>query len=54
MLGGRQGIYLLLEKLRMPVYRRLFKRVALLHKEAEPAKGAQVPLGAPCLPFSRY
>jgi hypothetical protein len=40
------GTYLLLEKLKNSVYRRLFRRVALLHKEQEPAKAAQVPLGA--------
>lgn len=39
------GTYLLLEKLKNSVYRRLFRRVALLHKEQEPAKAAQVPLG---------
>ncbi|KAK9902673.1 hypothetical protein WJX75_002119 [Coccomyxa subellipsoidea] len=38
------GTYLLLEKLKNSVYRRLFRRVALLHKEQEPAKAAQVPL----------
>lgn len=40
-----QGIYLLLERLKFPVYRRLFKRVQLLHAEANPAKAAQLPLG---------
>ena len=43
------GTYLLLEKLKNSVYRRLFRRVAVLHKEQEPAKAAQVPLGAPLL-----
>ncbi|BDA51148.1 probable PCI domain-containing protein 2 [Coccomyxa sp. Obi] len=38
------GTYLLLEKLKKLVYRCLFRRVALLHKEQEPAKAAQVPL----------
>ena len=38
------GTYLLLEKLKNSVYRRLFRKVALLHKEQEPAKAAQVPL----------
>jgi len=42
-----QGVYLVLEKLKMPAYRRLFRRVALLHAEQEPAKAVQVPLGAP-------
>ena len=46
------GTYLLLEKLKNSVYRRLFRRVALLHKEQEPAKAAQVPLGASFLPVS--
>jgi hypothetical protein len=41
-----QGIYLLLERLKFPVYRRLFRRVQLLHAEANPAKAAQLPLGA--------
>ena len=41
-----QGVYLVLEKLKMPAYRRLFRRVALLHAEQEPAKAVQVPLGA--------
>ena len=40
-----QGIYLLLERLKFPVYRRLFRRVQLLHAEANPAKAAQLPLG---------
>jgi hypothetical protein len=40
-----QGIYLLLERLKFPVYRRLFRRVQLLHAEAKPAKAAQLPLG---------
>lgn len=40
-----QGIYLLLERLKFPAYRRLFRRVQLLHAEANPAKAAQLPLG---------
>ena len=40
------GTFLLLEKLKQSVYRRLFKRVALLHARAEPAKAVQIPLGA--------
>lgn len=40
-----EGIYLLLERLKFPVYRRLFKRVQLLHAEENPAKAAQLPLG---------
>lgn len=43
------GTYLLLEKLKHAVYRRLFKRVALIHREQEPAKAAHVPLGATLL-----
>jgi nuclear mRNA export protein PCID2/THP1 len=38
------GTYLLLDKLRAAVARRLIKRVALLHAAAEPAKAAQLPL----------
>uniref|UniRef100_A0A7R9VIM2 PCI domain-containing protein n=1 Tax=Chlamydomonas euryale TaxID=1486919 RepID=A0A7R9VIM2_9CHLO len=40
------GTYLLLEKLLLAVYRRLFRKVAMLHAEAQPAKAAQVPLVA--------
>ena len=40
------GTYLLLEGLKQGALRRLFKRVALLHREAEPAKASQIPLGA--------
>jgi hypothetical protein len=39
-----QGTYLLLEKLRQAVYRRLLRRVWLIHAEQEPAKAAQIPL----------
>ncbi len=38
------GTYLLLEKLQLAAYRRLFKKCALLHAEANPAKATQVPL----------
>ena len=47
------GTYLLLEKLKQSAYRRLFKRVALLHAQAEPAKAFQIPLGAP-LPVAQH
>ena len=40
----RQGTYLILEKLRMSVYRTLFKRVHAIHGAAEPAKSNQVAL----------
>ncbi|KAG1670374.1 hypothetical protein FOA52_000134 [Chlamydomonas sp. UWO 241] len=40
------GTYLLLEKLLLAAYRRLFRKVALVHAEANPAKAAQVPLAA--------
>ena len=40
------GTYLLLEKLKQSVYRRLFKRVTLIHRHQAPGKAAQVPLGA--------
>lgn len=46
-----QGIYLLLEKLKFPVYRRLFKRVQLLHAEAAPTKAAQLPLSTAQAPY---
>ena len=47
--GGwrRQGIYLLLERLKYASYRRLLKRIQLLHAESNPAKAFQLPLGAP-------
>ena len=48
-----QGVYLVLEKLKMPAYRRLFRRVALLHADQEPAKAVQVPLGARESPVPR-
>lgn len=40
-----EGIYLLLERLKFPTYRRLLKRVQLLHAAADPARAAQLPLG---------
>jgi len=40
----RQGTYLILEKLRMSVYRTLFKRVHAIHGATEPAKSNQVAL----------
>lgn len=40
-------MYLLVEKLKYATYRRLMKRVQLLHAESNPAKGFQLPLGAP-------
>jgi len=39
------GTFLLLEKLKLYVHRRLFKRLALLHREQEPAKAERLPLG---------
>ena len=39
------GTFLLVEKLKLYVHRRLFKRVALLHREQEPTKGERLPLG---------
>lgn len=39
-----QGTYLLLEKLRQAVYRRLLRRVYLINAEQQPAKAAQIPL----------
>lgn len=45
-LTRQAGTYLLLEKLKMAVFRRLFKRVACLHAEQDPEKFAQVPLSA--------
>mmetsp|Transcript_29980 Transcript_29980/g.71414 ORF Transcript_29980/g.71414 Transcript_29980/m.71414 type:complete len:413 (-) Transcript_29980:49-1287(-) len=38
------GTFLLLEKLKQSVYRRLLRKVAAVHKELEPAKWAQIPL----------
>mmetsp|Transcript_14482 Transcript_14482/g.41239 ORF Transcript_14482/g.41239 Transcript_14482/m.41239 type:complete len:296 (-) Transcript_14482:59-946(-) len=38
------GIFLLMEKLRVAVYRRLLKRVKLIHAEMRPEKAVQVPL----------
>ncbi|KAJ9505915.1 hypothetical protein QJQ45_002784 [Haematococcus lacustris] len=38
------GTYLLLEKLQLAVYRRLFKKCALVHAAANPAKATQMPL----------
>lgn len=49
-----QGIYLLLEKLKQPTYRRLFKRVQLLHAQQQPAKAVQVPLGAPAALYTLF
>jgi hypothetical protein len=46
----RAGTYLLMEKLRQAVCRRLLKRVWLLHREADPDKAHQLPLGARCPP----
>lgn len=43
------GTYLLLERLKQPVYRRLLKRVALIHMQQDPTKGFQLPLGLPLL-----
>ena len=42
----RAGTFLLMEKLRQAVYRRLLKRVWLLHRESDPDKAHQLPLGA--------
>lgn len=39
------GTFLLVEKLKLYVHRRLFKRVALLHREQEPGKAERLPLG---------
>ena len=39
------GTFLLLEKLKLYVHRRLFKRMALLHREQEPTKAERLPLG---------
>ena len=40
----KQGTYLILEKLRMSVYRTLFKKVHAIHGELEPAKANQLAL----------
>lgn len=49
------GTFLLVEKLKLYVHRRLFKRVALLHREQEPAKGERLPLGEfPSLSCERH
>lgn len=40
----QEGTYLLLEKLRQAVYRRLLRRVYLINAEQQPAKAAQIPL----------
>ena len=40
------GTFLLMEKLRQAVCRRLLKRVWLLHREGDPDKAHQLPLGA--------
>lgn len=45
-----QGIYLLLERLKYASYRRLLKRIQLLHAEGNPAKAFQLPLGTPTCP----
>lgn len=39
------GTFLLIEKLKLFVHRRLFRLVALLHREQEPAKAERLPLG---------
>lgn len=39
-----QGTYLLLEKLRYAVFRRLLRKVHAVHGELEPEKRAQIPL----------
>lgn len=39
------GTFLLVEKLKVFVHRRLFKRVALLHRVQDPAKADRLPLG---------
>ena len=40
----RAGTFLLIEKLRMAVYRRLLKKVQRIHAELKPERGAQLPL----------
>ena len=42
------GTFLLLEKLRLLVLRRLLKRTQLAHAALEPGKGHLLPLSAPC------
>ena len=42
----RAGTYLVLEKLKQSVLRRLLKKVALLNAETNPGKANQLPLGA--------
>lgn len=44
MLWFMQGTYLLLEKLRHAVYRRLLRKVHAVHAVLEPEKRTQVPL----------
>ena len=39
------GTFLLVEKLKLYVHRRLFKRVALLHREQDSTKAERLPLG---------
>ena len=46
----RAGTYLVLEKLKQSVLRRLLKKVALLNAETNPGKANQLPLGAHPLP----
>ena len=38
----KMGTFLILEKLKIGAYRNLLKKVALIHKQQEPAKGNQV------------
>lgn len=40
----KDGTYLLLEKLQAAVYRRLLRKVWIIHAQQEPAKAAQIPL----------
>jgi hypothetical protein len=40
----KDGTYLLLEKLQAAVYRRLLKKVWIIHAQLEPTKAAQIPL----------
>lgn len=40
----KDGTYLLLEKLQAAVYRRLLKKVWIIHAQHDPAKAAQIPL----------
>ena len=46
----RAGTYLVLEKLKQSVLRRLLKKVALLNAETNPGKANQLPLGALSFP----